>query len=148
MDPRFGGYYVEASWFPTGERRRYATTNAAFQAPKPLLPFDGLGGWGAWELALRYSHTDLNDLAGVPGTAAADDSVRGGEQSIFGAGVNWYLNSNVKLMFNYLRVEVDRLNPASPFDAQPFGPPPLTPPTGVQIGQDFSIFAVRGRYGF
>jgi phosphate-selective porin OprO/OprP len=147
-EPRFGGYYVEASWFPTGERRRYAATNAAFQAPKPLLPFDGRGGWGAWELALRYSHTDLNELAGVPGTAAAADSVRGGEQSIFGAGVNWYLTPNVKLMFNYLRVDVDRLNPAGPDNPTPFGPSPATPPLGVNVGQELDVYAVRSQFNF
>jgi phosphate-selective porin OprO/OprP len=147
-DPSFGGYYVEASWFPTGERRRYAPGNAAFQAPRPRIPFDGQGGWGAWELALRYSNTDLNDREGAPGTAASPDSVRGGEQSIYGAGVNWYLNSNVKLMLNYLHVDVDRLNPAGPGNPTPFGAPPATPPVGVQVGQDFDIFALRSQFSF
>ena len=32
-DPEFGGYYIEASWIPTGESRRYAPASAAFQAP-------------------------------------------------------------------------------------------------------------------
>ena len=47
------------------------------------------------------------------GTAAPTDSVRGGEQSIYALGVNWYLNTNVKLMLNYLHVDVNRLNPAA-----------------------------------
>jgi len=59
-DPEFSGYYVEASWMPTGESHRYAPANAAFLAPRPRIPFDGRGGWRAWELALRYSRTDLN----------------------------------------------------------------------------------------
>jgi phosphate-selective porin OprO and OprP len=148
-DPSFDGYYVEASWFPTGERRRYAPGNAAFQAPKTqLMPFDGRGGWGAWELALRYSHTDLNYREGVRATAADPVSLRGGEQSILGAGLNWYLNPNVKLMFNYLRVDVDRLNPAGIDDPTPFGPSPATPPTGVNVGQEMDVYALRSQFNF
>jgi phosphate-selective porin OprO and OprP len=148
-DPDFGGYYVEASWFATGERRRYAPGNAAFQAPRaPLMPFDGRGGWGAWELALRYSHTDLNYREGVRATAADPVSLRGGEQSILGAGLNWYLNPNVKLMFNYLRVDVDRLNPAGIDDPTPFGPSPATPPTGVNVGQELDVYALRSQFNF
>jgi phosphate-selective porin OprO/OprP len=147
-DPSFGGYYVEASWFPTGESRRYTPGNAAFQAPRARIPFDGKGGWGAWELALRYSNTDLNDHEGASGSAASPESVRGGEQSIYGAGVNWYLNSNVKLMFNYQHVDVDRLNPAGPSNPTPFGAPPATPPVGVQVGQDLDTFALRSQFSF
>jgi hypothetical protein len=62
--------------------------------------------------------------------------LRDGEQSILGAGVNWCLNSNVKLMFNCLRVDVDRLNPAGPGNLTPFGPSPATPPLGVEIGPE------------
>ena len=58
-------------------------------------------------LPLKNRSSDVD--AGVLGTAAPLGSVRGGEQTMFGAGVNWYLNSNVKLMLNYLHVDVDRL---------------------------------------
>jgi phosphate-selective porin OprO/OprP len=51
-------------------------------------------------------------------------------------------------MLNYLHVRVDRLNPADLADPEPFGPPPSTPPIGVQIGQTFDIMAVRLRYSF
>ena len=45
-----------------------------------------------------------------------------------------------------MRVSVDRLNPASPLNPEPFGPPPATPPIGVQIGQKLNILAVCGCY--
>lgn len=147
-DPKFGGYYVEASWLITGERRRYAPASAAFQAPKPRIPFDGDGGWGAWELGLRYSHTDLDYREGVAGTAAPLGSVRGGEQSIVALGLNWYLNSNVRLMLNWLHVDVDRLNPAGPGNPTPFGAGPATPPLGAQIGQQYDVYAVRSQFAF
>lgn len=147
-DPRFGGWYVEASWVLTGERRRYTPATAAYQGPRPRVPFDGRGGWGAWELGARYSHTDLNFREGAPGTAALPEAVRGGEQSIYGVALNWYLNANVKLMFDWMRVDVDRLNPAGPANPTPFGPPPATPPLGVEIGQQFDVYAVRSQFAF
>jgi phosphate-selective porin OprO/OprP len=147
-DPRFTGAYVEGSWLLTGESRRYSAANGAFQAPKPRIPFDGRGGWGAWELALRYSNTDLNFDEGAPGTEAPLGSVRGGEQEIFAAGINWYLNPNLKLMLNYLHIDVDRLNPAGPENATPFGAPPATPPPGVNVGQTLDVYALRSQFSF
>src|SRR5262245_29193153 len=139
-DPEFSGGYLEASWILTGESRRYVAANGAFQAPRPRIPFDGNGGFGAVELALRYSVTDLNYAEGIAGTEAPLGSVRGGEQEVLGLGLNWYFNQNVKLMFNWLHVDVDRLNPAGPGNATPFGPEPATPPLGAEIGQDLDIF--------
>ncbi len=147
-NPGFGGYYVEASWIPSGESRRYVASNAAFLAPRPRIPFDGQGGWGAWELALRYSNTDLDFREGFAGTAAPIDGVRGGEQSIWAAGVNWYLNTNFKLMFNYLHVDVERQNPAGPDNPTPFGASPATPPFGAEVGQTLDVYALRSQFSF
>ena len=74
--------------------------------------------------------------------------VRGGRQEILGAALLWYPRPRVRLMLNYLHVRVDRLNPADLADPDPFGPPPSTPPIGVQIGQTLDIMAVRVRYSF
>ncbi len=51
-------------------------------------------------------------------------------------------------MLNAMHVRVDRLNPASPADPEPFGPAPVTPPVGVQIGQSLDVMAMRVRYAF
>jgi phosphate-selective porin OprO/OprP len=145
-DPRFGGWYAQASWLLTGERRRY---NAAFQGPRPFVPLSSGGGHGAWEFALRFSHTDLDFHAGTPGSAPAVDSIRGGVQDIWTVGINLYANPNLRWQLNYLHIDADRLNPrtSAPTSA-PFGVAPATPPLGVQIGQTLSAWALRTQYGF
>jgi phosphate-selective porin OprO and OprP len=147
-NPKFNGYYVEGSWVLTGESHRYNMATASYQNPRPYVPFSSQGGWGAWELAMRYSHTDLNSNAGLPGSASTSNSIRGGEQSIYTVGLNWYLNANLKLLFDYSRIKVDRLNPARTGSPTPFGDAPGTPPFGVQIGQDLNTYALRTQFSF
>ncbi len=147
-DPSFKGYYAQGSWVLTGESRRYNPATGSFQNPRPRQPFASAGGFGAWELAARYSRMNLNHEAGLEGTAAIPGSVRGGDQSVLTLGVNWYVNANFKVMMNYLLIDVDRLNPAGPGNTQPFGAPPNTPPFGVQVGQDLDVFALRTQYSF
>ncbi|MBS0399834.1 MAG: porin [Proteobacteria bacterium] len=147
-DPRFSGYYLEGSWVLTGEPHRYNAATAAMQNPRPRATFSSSGGWGAWELALRYSHVDLNHHAGDPGVFATADAVRGGVQDILTFGLNWYLNANIRFLFDYSRVRIDRLNPAGDGTPAPFGIAPLTPPAGVQTGQEFNSYALRSQFSF
>jgi phosphate-selective porin OprO/OprP len=147
-DPKFGGWYAQASWILTGESRRYSAANGSFGAPRPFVPFTMTGGRGAWELALRYSHTDLNESEGIAGTACDAGCIRGGEQYVWAFGVNWFINPNLRIILDYLRVDVDRLNPAGAGNATPFGPVPGTPPIGVQIGQDLNIYGLRSQFSF
>ncbi len=147
-NPRFSGYYVEGSWVLTGESHRYNAVNGSYQSPHPFIPFDGHGGRGAWELALRYSRTDLNYHAGDAGVAAPADGIRGGLQAITAGGVNWYPNPNLRFLLDYEHVNVQRLNPAGPGNLTPFGAAPATPPLGVDIGQTFNAYALRSQYSF
>ncbi|WP_439816245.1 OprO/OprP family phosphate-selective porin [Zavarzinia sp. CC-PAN008] len=135
-DPTFEGYYVSGSWMITGEQRRYSTSRGAYGAPKVEAPFmlDG-SGWGAWELAVRYSFVDLNDgdTAGVAcGPNSATGCVRGGEQEVYTFGLNWYANANVRFMLNYLVVHVDRLNNAGT----------------LSIGDDYQAIGLRTQVAF
>ena len=84
------GYYANASWYLTGESRPYDATAGAFKRLITRHNFNfGKGGWGAVELAGRFSHTDLND-----------GPVQGGRLSLLLGGVNWYLQPHVRWMFN------------------------------------------------
>jgi phosphate-selective porin OprO and OprP len=126
-NPDFDGWYAQASWVVTGERRRYDTSSAAFKAPKVSSPVNGdLGGYGALELAARYSIVDLDYHAGIGGAATPDGGIRGGEQDIWTVGVNWYLNDELRLMFDYQHDDIDRLSPA-----------------GLQIGQRLDALSFR-----
>lgn len=147
-DPSFDGYYLQGSWLLTGERRRYNASTGSFQNPRPKANFERQGGWGAFELAARFSHTDLNFNEGDAGLAPITGAVRGGEQDVLALGVNWYLNPNIKVLFNYLMIDVDRLNPAGPDNATAFGAGVATPPIGAQIGQDLDVYALRTQFSF
>jgi phosphate-selective porin OprO/OprP len=147
-DPDFAGYYLQGSWVITGESRRYNAATGSFQNPRARAPFAAGGGIGAWELAARYSRMDLDFTEGVDGGAAGAAAVRGGEQSVVALGVNWYPNPNLKMMLDYLLIDVDRLNPAGAGNTQPFGPAPNTPPTGVNVGQELDVFALRTQFSF
>lgn len=96
-DRDFSGFYAQASYFLTGEHRPYSTSKGTFGRIKPKHPFRGEDhGWGAWELAVRYSMLDLDD-----------GFFRGGEEEDWTVGANWYLNSNVRLTLNYVHGEID-----------------------------------------
>jgi len=143
-DPEFGAWYAQLGWVMTGESRRYSMTNAAYQNPRPYVNFSSQGGFGAWELALRYSHTDLDYHEGELGLPTPADGIRGGVQDIWTLGLNWYLNPNFRITANWLQVNVDRLNPSP----TAFGAAPASPPVGAKIGQDFDIYALRTQFTF
>ena len=90
-DPRFWAASVQASYFLTGEHRPYKASNGTFDKVKPFKNFGKDEGPGAWELAARYSYLNLND-AGVNGGRLRDLTL----------GLNWYLNPNLRITWNYV----------------------------------------------
>ncbi|MCF7966234.1 MAG: porin [Methylobacter tundripaludum] len=85
------GWYADAAWTITGESRKYKQGRFYKVDPAKNFSFKN-GGLGAWELATRYSNADLNDGA-----------FHGGEISNVTVALNWYLNSNIRLMADYTR---------------------------------------------
>ena len=75
--------------------------------PSPDHPFNpGAGDWGAWELAGRYSDTDLD--YGIS-SAVAGDRVFGGLQKVWSAGINFYPDDVLKFMFDFQHVQVGNI---------------------------------------
>ena len=108
----FNGGYLQAAYTLTGENRVYDKKYGAMsryyfggQGPyeNAFLVRDEDGcicaGHGALELACRYSYTDLN--AGF-GTHAAGTFVNGGIMQGVSLALNWYLNSNVTIMTDWV----------------------------------------------
>lgn len=86
--------YAEVHYFLTGEHREYNRDAGTFTRVVPKSPLDwsraGFTGRGAWQLALRYSYLDL-----------ASVGINGGRAHDVTAGVNWFLNPNMKVQWNY-----------------------------------------------
>lgn len=144
-DPDFSGWYVQAAWALTGETRAWNAANGVFAGLKPAKPLDLNGeGWGALELAARYSVSDLNYREDL---LAAAGGIRGGEQTALTLGLNWYLNNNIRFLLDYQWVEVDRLS-VGPAVANAYGTGVFIPPAGAQIGQDLEIASVRTQFTF
>jgi phosphate-selective porin OprO/OprP len=94
---KFDGGYAQASYVLTGERHKYVAESASYGGIVPANPFSPAGGgWGAWEIAGRVSTMNLNDQL------ATANGVAGGRQTIYTAALNWYINGNVRFMFDYL----------------------------------------------
>lgn len=95
-------------------------TNAAWQAAgtflltgetpaggvvSPKRPFGTDTGWGAFELAARYTELDVDDAVFARGLADPARSASRARAVAF--GVNWYLTKNVKYVANYERTQFE-----------------------------------------
>jgi phosphate-selective porin OprO and OprP len=117
------GFYVYGTFYLTGETRasayRVKALNPANFGQIKILDPVSKGGWGAWELTLRYSELNLNNgpyqgtyfanlVALAPTTATrtyfANSGVLGGREENMTLGVNWYPDVGFRLMANWIRV--------------------------------------------
>jgi len=97
----YQGWYAELLYMFTGENRVYDRDFPRLTRVSPyenffLAPDDHGGrlwGSGAWQLGMRYQHLDLDSL----GLGANRGSLH--EVTV---GLNWFLNPNMKLQFNYM----------------------------------------------
>ncbi len=126
--PKFQGGYAEAAYVLTGETRHYNPGSAAFGGIVPASPLSLTGGgWGAWEIAGRVSTIDRNDQL-----ATANGFVRG-RQANYTAALNWYVNRNVRLMFDYLHGDVAKQ---------------ISGTNAGNAGPKFDAFAMRNQAAF
>lgn len=138
----FHGWYAQASYMLTGEARGWNPQNATYQNPKPAAPLslDEGGGWGAWEIAARYSMVDLNDDEGSAGLPMPVDGIRAGQQEIWTVGLNWYVNTVIKFGLDYQHIDIDRISTAAavPNFATPY----------PQLGQTIDAVSLRSQVSF
>ena len=88
-NPTFSGYHLLGSWAVTGEMRPYNRRSGVFGA-LPVAQDIHHGGFGAVELALRWSVIDLTDAA-----------IDGGEMQIAKLAVTWWLSTRFNVSMNY-----------------------------------------------
>jgi phosphate-selective porin OprO and OprP len=124
---KFQGGYAEAAYVLTGESRAYNSAAASYGGVVPKNPFSLDGGLGAWEIAGRYSTMDLNNLIGTA------TGVAGGRQNVYTVALNWYINRNVRLMFDYLHGDISKQ---------------VSPTNFGDTGSKFDAFAMRTQVAF
>lgn len=107
----YTGYYVEAAWALSGERRPYSTRYGVFGPITPTSRWNE-GARGAWELSARYGAVrfDKNPLEDIPGFEDFDDSglFTGGKGRIVAIGLNWYPSPWLRVSLNALDVHKRR----------------------------------------
>jgi|CXWL01.1.fsa_nt_gi phosphate-selective porin OprO/OprP len=97
VEPTFGGYYVEASYFLTGESRNYNASTGRFDRVKPMWSLNPTkGDWGSWQIMARYSNLDLNDK-----------TINGGQLRDTTFGIKWLPNSYTMITANYIMSNSD-----------------------------------------
>jgi len=90
------GAYVFASYFLTGEHRTYDRQSGTFDRITPFenfwivnTPGGRRAGWGAWEIAARWSYLDFSEVAGQ-------------QLNDLSVGCNWYWNPHCRMMLNWI----------------------------------------------
>lgn len=86
----FDGYYMQASYILTGERRLYRASSGTFTGVEPSRKL------GAVELAVRYSQADLTN-----------EDIIGGHEQNWTFALNWYLSRKTRFMLNYINVDAN-----------------------------------------
>jgi len=125
-DLDFTAWYANVGYTLTGEHRSYKPTDGEFKRLNPKSEFNlNNGTWGAWEVAVRLDHLDLDDS----GLATS-----GGEGDRYTVALNWYLNYNLRVMADYSRIyDIDN--------------GPVTYLNGDEA-DDIDTFTVRAQWAF
>lgn len=110
QDADVDAWYLQASWFITGEKKPYKKDRGAFGSPKPT------NAYGAWEAVVRYEsienkdESETNNLCAVSGLAtgsAGNAAASQCEIEQLTLGLNWYVNPNVRFLLNYYMPTTD-----------------------------------------
>lgn len=91
-DEEVNTYYVQVSYLLTGETKPYDIKKGVFKSPKPK------NASGAWEAKVRYDFAESKEVTVET------------EVTQLAVGLNWFINPNVRMMFEYLSGEAEPAN--------------------------------------
>jgi phosphate-selective porin OprO/OprP len=101
------GFNLSWVFGPASIRGEYAMLTSDFNEGKPNQNFAPLtGGWGAFELAVRFAAYEVGDEAITGGIAAAGANLEADQITI---GINWWWSPNVIWRINYEMIGTDEL---------------------------------------
>lgn len=100
------GYYVLASYFLTGDHRTYKEGIFSRVNPKNNFDFDAKT-YGALEMLIRYSGFDYSDVV----LGDYENQVNS-----WALGMNWYFNSNARLVYNYVITNLNQAGENHPLN--------------------------------
>jgi phosphate-selective porin OprO/OprP len=135
-DLHFDGGYAYISYFLTGEHIPWERDTGILGRMTPFENFflvdtchDGVrGGWGAWQIAYRWSYADFNDA-----------DITGGRGISHTLGLNWHWNPYSRLQFNAIYGQIFDHDGNDDVDNNPATPPVNTGP----ISGDYTILGTR-----
>lgn len=90
------GFYVQGTYWLTGEDEQFSSRP---QVKHVFAPWSDDGGWGAVELALRYSTIEVDSDIFDTNLASRAVSTSGVDQ--WAGGINWWFNPNVRFTTDY-----------------------------------------------
>lgn len=111
-DVHFHGAYAYVSYFLTGEHMAYNRKTGTLARTRPFQNFflvdRCLGGhstgWGAFQVAARYSYLDLTD-----------EDIAGGVEHNYTLGMNWFWTAYSRVQFNAIYGTIDQHAPVGGF---------------------------------
>jgi phosphate-selective porin OprO/OprP len=111
----YQGGYAQLTCRLTGEHRAYNKQTGTLGTLVPFTDFipmgrDGIWGWGAWEIAARWSVIDLRNPARLDGhyydsatnTFTTTNKAGNGVLNDTTLGLTWYLNTHTKVQLNWI----------------------------------------------
>lgn len=112
-DLHFHGAYVYLAYTLTGEHIPYSRTTGTIGRLEPFENFYLFnrckGGWGAWQVAFRYSYLDLTDA-----------DILGGVEHDATFALNWYWTAHSKLQFNIIYGDIEQHEPVAGYTSGDF----------------------------
>ena len=100
--------YVSFNWLITGEKFADAYRDGAFGAIKPRQELRPGGGWGAWQVGVRYSKWDASDFATTnPAGSGALGAGLTSQATAWTLGLKWIPNTNTRVYLNLVNTKFD-----------------------------------------